>query len=488
MKTLVAYPPLKGKGSPMLTQNRQFQWYHEPSYIYPIIPASLATVLKHEGHESYFFDAIQKRIDTEAFWAYLAREKFDIIFMESKTPVIRQHWQMINRIKEKHPDCMTVLMGDHVTGKPKESMDNCAVDFVNTGGDYDFLGRNLVSNLNQPERLEAGIYYRLGGDCLSNGEFQLNHDLDSLPFIDRQLTAADHYGEKWKKRLPFYYTMAARDCWWAKCTFCAWTSLFPRVRTRSVTNVLDEIEMLVKDHGVREIFDDSGTFPTAGWFNQFCEGMIRRGLNKKILFSCNMRVDQLTPERMKLAKAANFRKMKVGLESANQETLDHVVKGITVDQIIHGCRNAARAGIDIHLTVMIGYPWENRIQAEKTLALARQLMEEGSAEMLQSTVVVPYPGTPLFKEAAKNDHLRVAPDDYEKFDMSQSVLKTGDMSSAEVMKLCEGVYKSFLTPRYILRRLLKIRSLSDAAYIMKGARAVVGHLKDFGKKRRNASV
>ena len=40
MRVMVAYPPLvSSKGSPMLTQNRQFQWFHEPSYLYPCVPA-----------------------------------------------------------------------------------------------------------------------------------------------------------------------------------------------------------------------------------------------------------------------------------------------------------------------------------------------------------------------------------------------------------------------------------------------------------------
>ena len=51
MRVLVCYPPIESpKGSPMLTQNRQFQWFTEPSYLYPCIPASAATLLQSEGH------------------------------------------------------------------------------------------------------------------------------------------------------------------------------------------------------------------------------------------------------------------------------------------------------------------------------------------------------------------------------------------------------------------------------------------------------
>ena len=46
--------------------------------------------------------------------------------------------------------------------------------------------------------------------------------------------------------------MAGRDCWHAKCTFCSWTTLYPRYRTGSPQNVVDEIEQLVGKKAVIE--------------------------------------------------------------------------------------------------------------------------------------------------------------------------------------------------------------------------------------------
>ena len=51
MKIAISYPPLVGPGSPMLTQNRQFQWYHVPSYIYPLVPAYGATLLAQDSFD-----------------------------------------------------------------------------------------------------------------------------------------------------------------------------------------------------------------------------------------------------------------------------------------------------------------------------------------------------------------------------------------------------------------------------------------------------
>ena len=37
-----------------------------------------------------------------------------------------------------------VIVGDHVTALPEETLRNCPVDYILTGGDYDFLIVNLA--------------------------------------------------------------------------------------------------------------------------------------------------------------------------------------------------------------------------------------------------------------------------------------------------------------------------------------------------------
>ena len=115
-------------------------------------------------------------------------------------------------------------------------------------------------------------------------------------------------------------------------------------------------------------------------------------------------------------------------------------------------------------------------------------MARGHAEMLQSTVIVPYPGTPLHAQAVEQGWFRpdLDPLDYDRYDMRGPVLAVPGMTPAEVMELSAQVYRSFLTPRFIWRNLRKVRSWRDLDYLWRGAKAVVGHLRDFlsGRGRR----
>jgi radical SAM superfamily enzyme YgiQ (UPF0313 family) len=476
MKVAISYPPLGGERHPTLGQNRQFQWFHNPSFIYPMVPAWAATMLDRAGHEVLWNDAVAMRWSQERFWEYMRRERPDLIALETKTPVVELHWDITRRLKEELPDTVTVLFGDHVTALPEESLRRSPVDYVLTGGDYDFLLLNLVEHLERSVELEPGTWYRKGREVESTGPFALRHDLDSLPEIDRDLTGWRLYGEHLFIKKPHTYTMAGRDCWYGKCTFCSWTTLYPRFRVRSHGLVLDEIGGLIDRHGVREVFDDTGTFPAGAWLERFCNGMVERGYNDRVSLSCNARVGALSEDQYKLMAGAGFRLLKFGLESANQATLDRLRKGTTVQDIVDSCRLAKRAGLTVHLTTMVGYPWESEEDANRTVELARRLLGEGDADMLQATIVIPYPGTPLFDEAQENGWLRTT--DWGSYDMSAPVLES-PIPDGELGRLTQGLYRAFLSPRFLWRTVVSIRSVDDLRFLGRAGRAVLGHLKDF---------
>lgn len=192
-----------------------------------------------------------------------------------------------------------------------------------------------------------------------------------------------------------------------------------------------------------------------------------------------MRFGALEQEDYKLMKKAGFRLLKFGLESANQETLDRLNKGIKVKDILEGCKMAKKAGLTVHLTMIVGYPWETKEDALKTFRLAKMLMQTGKADLLQATVLIPYPGTTLWKEAVENDWLLFDKEDYERYDMREPVLKTKNSNPDEIAQICEKIYTIFLTPNYIFRRFIKMRRIEDLKLNVRGVKAVFGHLNDF---------
>ena len=68
---------------------------------------------------------------------------------------------------------------------------------------------------------------------------------------------------------------------------------------------------------------------------------------------------------------------------------------------------------------------------------------------MQATIITPYPGTPLFREAEEKNWLKTK--DWDRYDMREPILKT-EMSDEEVKGLVQGLYKSVLTPAFIFRK------------------------------------
>lgn len=361
-------------------------------------------------------------------------------------------------------------MGDHVTALPEESLENSKVDFVLAGGDYDFLLLKLLDNLSDPNNQNIS---RIVKD-------DTQHSLDQLPLIDRELT-------KWKlyafkngnfKYTPGTYIMNARDCWWGACTFCSWTTMFPgeKCRIRSVEMALDEIGELIK-LGVREIMEDSGTLPIGKWLEEFCAGLIKRGYSQKVKISCNMRLNAIKDiETYKLMKKAGFRMILFGVESANQETLDKINKNLKVEEIEPALKICEEAGLEPHITVMVGYPWETKGEAQYTLDFVKKLFKNNLVDSLQATLVIPYPGTPLFGYCKKNDLLLT--EDYDRFDQREPVMKSS-LSEKEIKKMISEIYQSFMTPKFILSKFKSLRSLEDLKFFARAGKKLFGHLTDF---------
>ncbi|MCL1856715.1 MAG: phosphoribosylformylglycinamidine synthase [Kiritimatiellaeota bacterium] len=332
--------------------------------------------------------------------------------------------------------------------------------------------------------LEPGIYWRdVQGQIQNSGAFQLNHDLKTLPWIDRDLTQWKLYAEKNGNfsRIPGTYIMSGRDCWHGRCTFCSWTTLYPTFRTREPKDVADEIEHLVTHYGVREIMDDTGCLPAGAWLTSFCEELIRRGLPQKVRIDCNMRFGVLDATLCRLMRKAGFRLVLFGLESANQATLDRLAKAVTVEQITEGARIASTAGLAVHVTVMLGYPWEGEEEIAKTVSFARDILRKGHAYTLQVTMVIPYPGTPLFRELDRDGLLLTR--DWDDYDMRTRVMHT-PVSEAHIKCAIRDIYKAFLLPETVLRRLLSMkRPADDLRFFWRGFRYLLGHLKDFTAKQ-----
>lgn len=484
MRTLFAYLPIIGKGFLCLSQNRFAKFRGDLELIYPLIPASGVTQWKEAGHDAHYIDSIHDSLSVEGFLDRLEKIKPELLVFETKTPAVKQNWGVVDTIKERFPDLMVAAVGDHVSVLPKETLDNSKTDYVLTGGDFDVSMRKLADHLDGKGELPAGAWYKGKGGkgkVKNTGAYELLENLDELPFIDRELVPWQDYHESWRLHKRFLYMMGSRGCPY-KCTFCSWPQMLygNRLRFRSPEKIVDEMEMLKKKYRAQELFFDDDTF-TANkkWVMGICSEIERRGLD--IVWNCNGRVDNVDKEMMGTMKKSGCRLIKFGIESASQETLDRIKKGYTLEQVKKGFKISKEAGILRHGTVMLGYPWEKLKDLRATIEFVKEL----DVDTVQFSIPIVYPGTELYEDALKNSWLRYEPGAWEKYDMSSPSLVNPNVESGEIMGMCESAWREvYFRPKFVLNKLVNIRSVAELRWILRGTKAVVrGHISALREKR-----
>ena len=481
---VIFVPPEKGR-FPHLGQNR---WFHysssRASKIHPLLPSMAATLLKEKGYEVLFLDGINRGFSFLDFMEKFSAFAPDAVIMETKTPLIRDHWDFIRKAKQGR-DLRFILAGDHVSFFPEESLENSPVDYCIKGGDYDIAVLNLLEALNGRGKMPPGVWHKKDGKVVNTGEPFLAEDLDSLPFIDRELTGWRIYGEAYLHR-PCAYILSGRGCGGkdgirGACKFCSWQHALWNctARLRSPANVAGEIEFLKRKYKVREVFDDneSGGIYDKSWLKDFCGELEKYKLPGKVYISSNARADTLDSATCALLKKSGFRLLKVGLESANDDTLKRIGKQESFEAIEAGVRRAKDYGLRVMLTMMIGYPWEGEEAVRNSYEAARKLLlyKPRLGDALQVSLVVPYPGTPLYRQALENGWFAVDCRDYRNYDMSVPVLKT----SVDTGRWGRKIWSLYRSPRFLSGSFRSMRSFDDLLLVLRGVSSLYRHISEW---------
>lgn len=476
MKVLVTNPPWPGVGYGARSDVR---WPHKrkDKYIeYPIYLAYIISILEKSGIDVEFIDAIVEELSISKFVESVEKIKPDIAIIECSTPSIDYDLTTAKELKEKMEDLFIVLIGSHPTVFHREILrENKCVDAI-CRGEFDLTVRDIVLSLSNGEDLRKvrGISYRDGKEIRVNEDRPLIQDLDQLPFPARHIVKNENYRAAIYTGKNPTALVSSRGCPYG-CIYCLWPrTLYGRkFRSRSPENVVDEIEEVVKKYGVDEIyFDDDCLTLGKKRMMDICRLIIERDLDVKWI--CQCRVDTVDRELLKEMKKAGCHYILFGVESGSQKMLDYMKKGITLDKVREAFKLCKELGIKTQAFFLIGLPGENHETIKETMKFAKEI-EPASA---QFAVVIPHPGTELYKICKEKGWLvhKLWGD----FDACNSLIETDELSREEVEKYRIQAYREFyIRPSFILKTAFNIRSKKDIKRIYKGGRSIIERMSFF---------
>lgn len=228
-----------------------------------------------------------------------------------------------------------------------------------------------------------GISVRDGQCIRTNPGPRPVHNLDRLLPPARALLSLNRFGADSRGLL-----IGSRGCPFA-CAYCS-TSAFAgnRFRTHSIARMLSEARELVEAYGVRHLLFVDDTFTLNRQRAQaFCKALKEAEL--EITWACDTRVDLVDRKLLEQMADAGCTSIFFGIESVNQQALDTVGKGFTVEQAERACLIAADAGIEVQQSFIIGLPGET---AESIGGIIDFVRRTGPARVLLNFFTA-YPGT-----------------------------------------------------------------------------------------------
>ncbi len=412
----------------------------------PAWVAYLAGYLKSGGYSDYrFIDAMVDSLDEEDLRRIFREEQPDMIGTTAMTPAIYTAQRLLQIAKEECPNAVVFLGGIHATFMFKQVLEEAPWIDAIIRGEGEAVTLNLVRAvdegrwLNERDSVNGVAFIGNDGAVVATPAEPSIKDVDSI--------WPDWSVLEWKKYIyipmgvPVATPNMARGCPFT-CSFCSQWKFWRDYRVRDPKKMVDEIEELVKVHGIGFFIlaDEEPTINRAK-FIEFCQELIDRDLG--VLWGINTRVTDVMrdEELLPFYRKAGLVHISLGTEAAAQLNLDRFVKETTVAQNKRAIQLLQENGIVTEAQFIVGLENETRETLEETY----NMVMDWGADMANWSMFTPWPFSDMFTELGE----KVEVYDYSKYNFVSPIMKPDNIDRAELL---DGVMANYR--RFYMRKML----------------------------------
>jgi anaerobic magnesium-protoporphyrin IX monomethyl ester cyclase len=405
MKLLLVYPPIK--------RSERYQGGYGVfggSQI-PLGLFCLAAYIRQHGHEVEAVDAEAQNLSSEAILTLIQEGSFEVMGLSATTVAFPRALEVAQKVKAVLPDLPVILGGPFTSSQPKYALQYPAFDYIIPHeGEESLLA--LLRCLESKGAIDEvlGVLYRHDEHIIVNPPRPMIENLASLPppafDMIPDITVYTPPPFNYSKR-PVANVITSRGCP-NSCTFCENTTFGRKVRWRSAKSIVDEIDMLINQHGIREIafVDDTFTIDQKR-VREIFSLLAQRGL--RFPWSCMSRINTVDESLLTYMRDQGCWLMAFGIESGSQEILKNIKKKISLESVRRVIGVCDRLGIRSKGFFMVGHPGETEETMEQTIDLACNL----PLDQVVVTVNTPMPGSEQFENVEKYGKLQqFSPSDF----------------------------------------------------------------------------
>jgi len=280
-------------------------------------------------------------------------------------------------------------------------------------------------------------------------------NLDDVPFPARELFDNSSYKRYYMKKFGYSITtvMTSRGCPFT-CDFCSRPVFGNGFRSRTATNIVDEIEKVLSMGYDRIWFADDCFTLNKRRLIEVCSEIMKRKM--KVGWECLSRVDTLDSKLVKRMKQAGCLRIFFGIESGDDSILARMGKNITANNAEEAVRLCNTQGVKVGAFFILGYPGENEKTLLKTVKFASSL----KLDYLSFTLPYPILGTPLY-ERLKGEIIADEKEVNQHVLKQKLLFKSGISASKLKLAIIKGM-THFYIQKYLDKRVRKqINSIVD---------------------------
>lgn len=378
----------------------------------PYLTLSFATYLETKGFSVKIIDANAENISPEETFEkikVLQPYLIALIVYGNQPSASTQNMTIAGKIAttiKKNCNIPIVMGGLHPSALPDKTLQEESVDFVIEGEEQIPLEQLLIQlKTNQDFSKVEGLWYYENTIIKNNEKSKLIESLDEvMPIANWDLLPMEKYrAHNWhcfdniENRSPYAAIYTSLGCPY-KCTFCCINAPFGKstIRYRSPQIVVDELEILQKKYGIKNIkFIDEMFVLHESHYMSIVNLIIERKLDFNIW--CYARVDTINPSTLEKMKKAGINWLALGIESADPTVRDGASKKMRVKDIKQRVKLIQNAGIHVIGNYIFGLPDDTKKSMQETLTMAKEL----NCEFANFYCAMAYPGSPLYAVAVK---------------------------------------------------------------------------------------
>lgn len=360
----------------------------------PLNYLHLAAYLRENGHQPHILDMVTGW-KSEDIDEYVRANGIGVVGIGCMTCEFPEAVIESRRLKAVHPGIKVVFGGAHPSGAPEECLATGAVD-------YAIVGEGEIALVQLLDALQEGRKPEniLGLWTIENGSIQSNRpaevpNIELLPPPAYDMVGLEKY---YRLDSPWHFTKSARAVQFIssrgcpyQCSYCH-TIHGKRYRGLTPSKVLDQMEDLVRNHGVKEFMmvDDIFNFDLDR-AKEICRSIIDRKLNIHLQFPNGVRGDRFDEELVALMKQAGTHYMAIAVETTSKEYQRLIRKNLKIDKAQQSILWARKYDIEVSGFFMIGFPGETLEQIHHTIDFA----VNAPLDAIFISLVSPFKGTVL---------------------------------------------------------------------------------------------